>query len=280
MRGRIVILSDTHLGRPTSAARSCDALRPLWRDAEHLIINGDVAEVHHPVHNISAAREALRLHDLCDIDGVQLTLLSGNHDPYITDLRHLTLRDGRIFVTHGDVLHPAVAPWSPAAGRMRETHEAALASLYAEDRAALESHLWASQRAASAEWDEIEKEAARSTILGMLLRPWSIAQVFLYWRVIPDLAAKFASTHSPDAGFVIFGHTHRAGIWKRRGLTVINTGCYGFPGRPRAVTIENDVMSVWPIVDDGEHYAFGKKPLQTWTLPAVAEKPVEEAVAV
>ena len=95
---------------------SAVALRPLWAGASNLIINGDVAEVHHPEHWADAATQLLQLLDLCEKDGVALTLLSGNHDPFIGEVRHLHLANHQVFVTHGDALHPAIAPWSPALG--------------------------------------------------------------------------------------------------------------------------------------------------------------------
>ena len=165
MPGRIVIISDLHLGRPRCAASSAAALRPLWDGASHLIVNGDAAEIHHPRHWPRAAREMLSLFDLCEADGVELTLLSGNHDPYITDLRHLHLADGLVFVTHGDVLHPAIAPWSPAAARMRQAHEAALAAMPPEARGELEARLSISQHASFTEWEELAIKSSGAPIL-------------------------------------------------------------------------------------------------------------------
>ena len=129
MSQRTVIVSDTHLGRPHGSVGSADAMRPLWQGVDRLIINGDAAEVHHPIHRAAAARQILRLVDLCDADGVTLTLLSGNHDPYLSETRHLSLAGGAVFVTHGDVLHPSIVPWSPAAPVIRQAHREARAVL-------------------------------------------------------------------------------------------------------------------------------------------------------
>jgi UDP-2,3-diacylglucosamine pyrophosphatase LpxH len=110
-----VIISDTHLGRRRGAAVTARSLRPLWREADHLVINGDAADVHHRTHALDARCELDRLVNLCQRDGVKLTLLAGNHDPLISPARHLTLHDDRILVMHGDAMHPAVAPLSPNA---------------------------------------------------------------------------------------------------------------------------------------------------------------------
>jgi predicted phosphodiesterase len=276
MTRRIVILSDLHLGRRHCAARSADALRPLWDGAAHLVINGDVAEVHHPRHWTDAARQTLRLFDLCESDRVELTLLSGNHDPFITDLRHLHLAGGLVFVTHGDVLHPAVSPWSPAGARMRAAHEAALAALEPEQRGALESRLSATQHAAYAEWDQLQAladEARQSTVMGMLIRPWALVQVIAYWRAFPDLAAEFAARHTPAARFIVLGHTHRPGVWRIGDRMIINTGSFGFPGTPRAVIIEDGVLSVWRIRFRRRAYRLAARPDRTFQLPATEASP-------
>lgn len=266
MAGRIVILSDTHLGRPSCAALSAQALRPLWCGASHLIVNGDLAEVHHPQHWVQAAQQTMHLLDLCEQDSVALTLLSGNHDPFISEVRHLHLADGQVFVTHGDALHPAIAPWSPAAGRMRKAHEEALAAIEPESRNHLESRLKASQHASHAEWTQLEKEASHSTVRGMLLRPWAILQVLHYWMVFPRVVSRFVQEHAPHARFAVLGHTHRPGIWTINNRVIINTGAFGFPGRPRAVCLDNGRLEVWPIRCRGGLYEFGSRPLVEYQL--------------
>ena len=280
MAGRIVILSDTHLGRPSCAALSAEALRPLWRGASHLIVNGDLAEVHHPQHWAQAAQQTMHLLDLCEQDAVALTLLSGNHDPFISEVRHLHLADGQVFVTHGDALHPAVAPWSPAAGRMRKAHEEALAAIEPESRNHLESRLKASQHASHAEWTQMEEEASHSTVRGMLLRPWAIAQVLHYWTVFPKLVSSFIEEHAPQARFAILGHTHRPGIWTINNRVIINTGAFGFPGRPRAVCLDDGRLEVWPIRCRGGLYEFGPKPLAEYQLAVESEQDDAEPSAV
>lgn len=267
---RIVIISDTHLGRARAAARSADALRPLWAGAAHLIVNGDVAEVHHPDHWSDAARQTMQLHDLCEADGVSLTLLSGNHDPYISDIRHLNLAEHRVFVTHGDVLHPAVAPWSPVAGRIRAAYETAMQSLHGEERDQLERRLTAAQHAAAhVELSQLSREARRSSILGMLMRPWAVVRVLWYWHVFPRIAARFMAEHAPRATFGIFGHTHHPGLWHKSKRVIINTGSFGFPGSPMAVVLENEQLSVWPIVLNAKRYALDDAPRATFDLTAV-----------
>ncbi|MCP3903502.1 MAG: hypothetical protein GY715_07675 [Planctomycetes bacterium] len=272
---RLVIISDLHLGRPRGAAIGAEALRPIWRGATGLVVNGDTAEIHHPRHRVAAARETLRLADLCAADGIDLTLLSGNHDPYLTDRRHLLLADGRVFVTHGDVLHPAVSPWSPAGRRVREANRLALAALGPAARDDLEARLSASQFACFAEWadlEDLERDAAHSSFLGMFMRPWAVAKVLHYWHIVPRLSARFVEQHVPGARFAVFGHTHRPGVWHVKQRVIINTGSFGFPGRPYAVVLEEDALSIVAIKRRGDVYEMNEKPEQRFELPPANER--------
>jgi len=275
--GSTLILSDLHLGRRHRGACTAQGLRPLWQGFDQLVLNGDIAEIHHPEHWSAAAREVLSLHDACEQDGVDLVLLSGNHDPFISDRRSLLLADGDVFITHGDVLHPAVAPWSPAAARMRRAHDEALATVPTDDRGSLESRLSVSQHASFAEWREIDalaREAKRSTLLSLLARPWSIGQVLYYWRVFPRLAARFAAEHAPQARYVVVGHTHRAGVRQIGDRWVFNTGSFGLPGRPWAVCLDENLLTYRPITGSAATSRLGAPSLTFPLMSALNPLPV------
>jgi len=280
---RVVILSDLHLGRQKFSAGSAEAVRPLWQGATRLILNGDTAEVHHPEHWSQAARQVLRLFDMCEEDGVELTLISGNHDPFLCDLRALTLAHGKVFVTHGDVFHPAVAPWSPRAARMREVFTQAMASLQRESRSELERHLEASQHASHAEWQVLAGQAAASSRWLLLLHPLLFAASMRYWYIYPHLAASFAAKHVPAAEFIITGHTHCSMISRVNGRTIINTGGFGMHRKPLAVVMERGEMRVHKYARDGKVFAMLPEPLRRYELPAPvaaeAPQPVEVSAA-
>jgi UDP-2,3-diacylglucosamine pyrophosphatase LpxH len=276
MGERTLIISDLHLGRTREhdrAASPVRALAPLWSDVDRLVLNGDSAEIHHPRTWGRAARCVLEIMDRCDADGVALTVLSGNHDPWLSDVRHLSLAGGAVFVTHGDVMHPAIAPWSPAAGRMRRAHEQAVARLPREIRDRLEGRLTAAQHASFAEWQDEEalrSEADRSTMMNMVLRPWSFLQVLHYWHVFPRLAAEFAASHAPEARVVVTGHTHRPGVWHIDDRILLNTGSFIAPTRPRAVLLDGDTISLHRIARRGTEWARLPRPLFRTTLPTGA----------
>jgi predicted phosphodiesterase len=263
---RTLILSDTHLGstRPGSAP-SAESLRPLWRACDRLVINGDVAEVHDSRYRERAVFEAARLADLCRRDGVELTLLTGNHDACLAPERRLLLAGGQVFVTHGDVFHPDVAPWSREAPTLRQAFAQSLGRLTHPARR-LDDQLVAAEHAHLEHWTDHEPGRGEFTLRQVIRRPWLPLKLLWCWARYPRLAAEFTRRHVPGARFVVFGHTHRAGCWRRGGVTVINTGCFGFPSRPLAVQLHGCQLEVWPIRSREGSYELGPRPIHRYPL--------------
>lgn len=278
MAERIVILSDLHLGKNPGRI-SPERLRPIWRRGDHLISNGDLAEIHDPRYQAAARYQVLALQDLCDADGVTLTLLAGNHDPGLTSRRHLFLHHGQVLVTHGDAVDPSIAPWCVSAPLMREAYDDAMATLPVESHAHLESQLWATQQAATLKWDMMKDRIGWVSAAALLLRPWAVLQILHYWHVFPRQAAAFCKSFAPEARFLITGHTHHQGLWTVDGTTIINTGCYGFPGRPRAVVLENGRLEVRRIGRRAGLYHLDDAALASFALPGESELPRTVAAA-
>lgn len=279
MQRRTVILSDTHLAGNGQGAGSADALRPLWQGADELIMNGDIAELSHPTLRAQAAREVMRIQDLCEMDGVRLTFLSGNHDPHITDRRFLRLCSGEVFLTHGDMLHPAISPWTSYAKQLRELHEDALAQLGLMDRAQLDQQAMAAAHASNIKWDHIaEHEPVK---LGQLAKrvdqARKVAKVLWFWHRLPKMAARFAQRYAPDARFFIFGHIHRAGVWQFGNQTIINTGAYHYPRNPQAVVLDGQTLSMHRVQFDAANgHQLVEQPRFTATLNNAQQLPPDE----
>lgn len=278
---RIVILSDTHLGRPSAGARGADALRPLWRGADRLIINGDAAELADDVYRVEAARHVLAIQQACEADGVELTLLPGNHDPMISDARYLRLRGGEVFVTHGDAIHPAISPWTVHRAQLQRFHAyAGRAASAAGQEDPLISTLAAAQYAAHLTWDDWHWHPEHTPqsvfrVLPARLRDRAefaakVARVLWYWHTLPRRAARFAERFAPDARFFIFGHIHRAGVWRTRRHILINTGSYDFPARPHAVVIDRDTLAFHRIIQAGDAFSLRDEPLAAFPLMSAA----------
>ena len=263
---KTLILSDLHMAAGKRCLPDPAMLRPLWRDVDALVLNGDVAEVHHVELRAHAARLALRLIEMCEDDGVAVTILAGNHDPYISDLRHVVLGDGQVLVTHGDAFHPDISPWCPHARRLRDQYAAAMERLDPIQRKELAHRLDAARFASHMEW--LTEKEHRTTIKQLLARPTRVLTLLRYWRDVPHLANQWAQEHTPDARFVVFGHTHRQGVWHIGGRTVINTGSFGFPGRPQAVVLDDAdaTLTMWPLVRRGKVYDYATRPRGQWGL--------------
>ncbi|MEM9346361.1 MAG: metallophosphoesterase [Planctomycetota bacterium] len=279
MKRRTVILSDTHLAGNGQGAGSADALRPLWQGADELVLNGDIAELSHPTLRAHAAREVMRIQDLCEQDGVSLTFLSGNHDPMITDRRFLRLCSGEVFLTHGDMLHPAISPWTSYAKQLRSLHQDALGQLELIDRAQLDQQAQAAAHASSLKWDHIAEHepAALGPIADKFDKARKVAKVLWFWHRLPKLAAAFAQRYAPDARFFIFGHIHRAGVWQFGEQTIINTGAYHCPRRPHAVVLQDQTLSMYRVIyDAGNGHGMADQPRFTAALHNAQQLPPNE----
>lgn len=272
---RTIIISDTHLGRPKGTAGTPEELRPLWSGADRLIINGDVSELSDPRYRARAARMVCRLQDLCDADGVELVLLSGNHDPLMTDVRELDLAGGQVHLTHGDVLHPAISPWSTHAEELAYWNRRALAMLGRQARRRSSGRLAAAQFAAArvagvegAATGELAEtlDDPRSRRARTLARGRALALTLWGWQTTPRRAAEYLLEHRPHARFFVFGHLHRAGIWEFDGHVLINTGSYGAPCRPRAVVLEDGELRVHPVVLAPHGHSLAARPTARFRL--------------
>lgn len=265
---RTLILSDTHMGKPGGVL--ADALAPLWRGFGRVVFNGDTAELQMPRHRALAEREVWRLRELADRDGIELVLVCGNHDASISETQSLTLMDGRVLVMHGHALHPGIAPWTPA-GRPMAVMSRALAAGLEHDRLdCIETRL-AHARQVAAEGFHLDPSTQRDgglRVRDLLVHPWYALRVLHYWQAAPRLATAFMSRYAPQAQVLIVGHSHRQGVWRRGGRTVINTGCFGFPGRPRAVATHGETLSVYEIAMAGLGCALGDAPKFEMTLPS------------
>ena len=258
MPHQTLIISDTHLGKPGAA--TAEALRPVWQGIDELVINGDTAEVQVPWLRSAAVRELDRLEQLTARDGVRLTLISGNHDAYLTDRRCLQLANGRILVMHGDALHPAVAPWTRFAKSLAARTEQEIRRASADD---LATRLDITQHVGHSEFlrEYVLSSLGESAAKRILARPIEVPKVLWYWRNEQALARRFMQRYAPEARVLIIGHSHRRAVWQREGKTIINTGAFMFPGRPQCVLHSDDTLSVYRIVKRGAVYERLTEPL-------------------
>jgi len=244
-----VVVSDLHLsGRPRGDAR-VGKLRPLWAGAGTVVFNGDSFSL-----RAAAAgtwQETVdRISSLCSRDGVRAVFLAGNSDFFLNAPQHLMLAEGRILVTHGDVIFPAISPWGPHVGRLLRARSAAIGKMAPERRRTLEGQL-AAARQAQAAYSARRSEQRPGRLSKMMDRlAWPLAvpprgvRLIRAWRAAPGLAFQFLQQYAPGAKCLILGHTHRPGVWRREDTAVVNTGGFGRLSRPWVVRVEGAGVSV------------------------------------
>ena len=134
MNSPIRIISDLHLGHRGSLLHSVEQIGPLLKDTPTLIFNGDTLETQSKEDKHSALSTLTEIKKLCNSNQVTPHFISGNHDPDISDLHHITLRNEEILITHGDVLFPDIVPWSPYAPKLSHLYHSYLQELTAEEQ--------------------------------------------------------------------------------------------------------------------------------------------------
>jgi UDP-2,3-diacylglucosamine pyrophosphatase LpxH len=225
----VTVLSDLHLGHPASYLIEPEMVLPLFGDARTVVFNGDSAELVNLRRRPAGQRMLARLTELCHDRGVQPVFLTGNHDPHASTAHHLDLFDGKVFLTHGDILHPAIAPWSRDAGPLiRERRRLLLGQPEPEDLHEL--CLLAKRCSLVATLHEETNRkglAARMDMVGrFLVQPWRIAITLNYWANVARYCSRLRTRHRPQARLMLIGHTHRAGVWPNRDFTLVNTGSF------------------------------------------------------
>ncbi len=254
----IRILSDLHLGHKLSRVRKVSALRPLIEGVDVVVFNGDTWQELARGFRPLAERQLDELRELCAEAGAEPVFLSGNHDPGWRGDGWLALAGGRIVVTHGDALLPGGSPWKR---EIMSNPERVEALWRAHPRAAVDAgERIRLAREIASELRTVEHAVGRS----FLLRAWDAAvppgralRMIDAWLRQGSEGARFCERYFPDAEFLVIGHFHRAGCWRRSGRVVINTGAFVSPGRACCVDwIPAESQLVWADVDERDRNAF------------------------
>ena len=224
-----------HFAERLSRVSALSQLRPLLEGADLFVFNGDTLDTRpggDPQRTAQMRREVLEFFGSC---GTPVTFLTGNHDPELTQQHALEFEDGRVLVTHGDVLFESIVPWSGEAELIRHKVLDALAALPADGSAGLEGRLGVFR---AIEATISQRHQAESNPLRYALRlandtvwpPHRGLQMLKAWRDAPGKAAALASAHRPKARCIVIGHTHKPGVWRSpAGVCVVNTGSFSRP---------------------------------------------------
>lgn len=247
---RTLILSDIHLGFPDvpcgRPARSAQSLAPLFDSADHLIFNGDTADIHHDYHRDNALRMLEETMNIASRSGVMITRINGNHDFDPAQVDFVDLFAGTILVTHGHGFGESMVPWTPAHAQI------ARALHVARERYpnSIDGFLRAAGEAAMLQWRDAATYREPTALLSIGLNPRRILRVISWWRKFPREAMDFADRFRPDARVIVCGHSHRGGSWMAASAStgiqrrVLNTGGFTFPSSPRAVIIDDSPSDI------------------------------------
>lgn len=251
---KTLILSDLHFSKSSSSITSAEQLRPLWSGFDALVLNGDTTEAHQNCWSDESKRHTETLIKLSETDGVKTTLICGNHDPIVSETESLWFCNKRVLVFHGHAAFPQITPWnwrSKYIAKARKKYLSKSGDGFDEQLAAV--------RKASFDVVSGAFKSLRPSLPHMLSLALPAAfQVFYSWWRFPTLVSNWVEQYAPTATYIITGHTHHAGIWKRNNRIVINTGCFGFPSHPRAVVIENDEITVYRLQLNSGSYSLGR----------------------
>ena len=269
-----IIISDLHLGHRASQIRDPEELVPILKEARSVIFNGDTVEMRTTVDRPVGRHMAAVIARLCHSIGCRPTFVNGNHDPAVSKIDHLDLMDGQILVTHGDILFLGVAPWSRQALAYRKIHLRALANLGPDALMNFEKRLLAAKRT-SIKLQLLERpvtEHSKSPKLAVLMQQfWPPHRPFMIlraWLQTPTLAARLCDLFRPNAKYVIVGHTHYPGFWKRGPVTVINTGSYVLHFGALAVLLEGESIEIRKVIKQKEGFALGRRVVRFRETPA------------
>lgn len=257
----IRIFSDLHYGDSECRIPALDALAPLFAGADQIVLNGDTLDTKSDPDQASlrALRAFFARHP------GTVTWLSGNHDPDLDEsLAELSLLDGRVWITHGDVLFDDVAPWSSLREEMTRRLAALSVGMSAGELGLIETRL------------RLNRQVCRGLVephprthrgwgkrvwrfLHTIFPPHRILAMLKAWREVPARARRLARAQRPRARLIVLGHTHHSGVWSEPGgLTVVNTGTFCTPFNPCFVELHGDRVRVVRIARSDGAFHPGK----------------------
>ena len=209
-------LSDLHLGRVITHARSPEVIAPLVEGFERVLLLGDIVD-----HWYTSAEQARnfehRIRGVCKSAGVKdVVYFRGNHDACMEEGEEFALIDGILYL-HGHAVYHDIRGEGCPETRIKALNEEKFGP-YRQD-----------SRSRNLVWKIIDRMYGEIPMAMMLPFKWPIPVV----RRIKALADEVA----PDGGVrgVVLGHSHRPGVRRYRGMTLFNLGgwmrntrAYGF----------------------------------------------------
>jgi predicted phosphodiesterase len=228
----------------------------LLEGVDEVIFNGDTCEQMVGEWSDRGTDHLEKLKQLCVALGVGSRFLTGNHDPDVGEESWLDLKEGRIFVTHGDLFFPEVAPWN-------------------REYLARRSRIWKVINEFDGDLDNLEDLRRRTRLVEEALKPdgkpclgakgegflWTAIwpprrplNILRVWATMFAEAERFVERYRPASEVVVFGHFHRPGIRERGGRIYCNTGAFMRGARPWLIDLRGGWLEIRTIETglDGE----------------------------
>lgn len=261
----IRIFSDLHYGDHSSRVTRLASLRPLAEGADSVILNGDTLDTRAgPTPAFTAACRA-EVGDFFRSWGPPVRFLTGNHDPDYSADHLIDLADGRVVITHGDVLYPDIVPWGRDAVVIRQIMSQAWRKRgQPKGSASLAERFEVLRQVAGDLPQRHQSERSRMRYIVRLASdtvwpPWRIPRIVQAWRSYPILAEEFLQLFRPHAQVMLNGHTHRPGLWRRRlGATLINTGSLCRPFGGLVVDLCGETLQIRAIAIRNGEFRLGR----------------------
>jgi len=263
MSVKLRIISDIHYGDRASAVHRLEQLAPLADETTRLICNGDTTDTRPQAEPDAVKQRRADLENFAQQCSTPVQFITGNHDPDFSEVHHLDLSNGRVLLTHGDILYHNIVPWgqdAALADKLVQHFQHELASTKPTFNELLIAH----RRAARdiPQRHQAEKHGLKyyaGFFADTIWPPTRIFRILKAWREFPRRGQRLLQTHRPAARFLICGHTHRPGIWRQpNGQTLINTGSFCPPSGQLMVDLEEDRILVRKILRKQQDYHPGK----------------------
>ncbi len=240
------IFSDLHFRDGQSALHDLGSLAPLLAGADHLVLNGDTLDTLTP----AAVPLLAEVRAFFPQQAPRVTFLSGNHDPFISEHGELLLNDGRVWITHGDVLFGDIAPWSGHRAKIRQRLSALARDTPLQEPDLIEHRLHRNRVVCARLPDPHNHFDRRRTtralrVARVLFPPRRPLAMLNAWCTTPARARALADAQRPAARLVVVGHTHFPGVWRHTcGPVVVNTGSFCRPFGGQFVELRGDEVQV------------------------------------
>ena len=250
---KTLILSDLHLGtKASSAGNLLEGIRRLAREHDTVILNGDTLDrFETPGCESNSERHLCDIMDACSSRNGLPEILTGNHDPAISDRQWHYIAQSATLIFHGDCIadctHPSKQFEQILAARLGE-YWAELGGRPTRFVELVDKHRRVQADTARANPPVREPKSKFHYLLHAFFPPQKSIHVLSYWRNAPKLAAALGATFEKPVRNVVLGHTHRPGQWCINGCNVFNTGSFMPMSKPYAFVSDGHKVSHLPLL--------------------------------